>query len=35
MLPEDKLNMIVARFEELEAAMSGEMGDVDGDDFVR
>ncbi len=35
MLPEDKLNMIVARYEELEAAMAGEMGDVAADDFVK
>ena len=35
MLPEDKLKMIQARSEELEAAMSGAMGDVAPDDFVR
>ncbi len=35
MLPEDKLNMITARFDELEAAMAGEMGDVEADDFVK
>ena len=35
MLPEDKLKMILARSDELEAAMSGEMGDVAPDDFVR
>ncbi|MBE7636571.1 peptide chain release factor 1 [Sneathiella sp. P13V-1] len=35
MLPEDKLNMIVARYEELEAGMAGEMGDVAADDFVK
>lgn len=35
MLPEEKLNMILARFDELEAAMSGEMGDVAADDFVK
>ncbi|MCC3303186.1 peptide chain release factor 1 [Sneathiella sp. HT1-7] len=35
MLPEDKLKMIQARSEELEAAMSGEMGEVAPDDFVR
>ncbi|WP_169565987.1 peptide chain release factor 1 [Sneathiella limimaris] len=35
MLPEEKLNMILARFDELEAAMSGEMGDVASDDFVK
>jgi len=35
MLPEDKLNMILARFDELEAAMSGEMGDVAAEDFVK
>lgn len=35
MLPEDTLNSILARFDELEAAMSGEMGDVAADDFVK
>jgi peptide chain release factor 1 len=35
MLPEEKLKMIQARFEELEAAMAGEMGDVAADDFVK
>ena len=35
MLPEDKLKMIQSRSEELEAAMSGEMGEVAPDDFVR
>ncbi|MBO0331977.1 peptide chain release factor 1 [Sneathiella sp. CAU 1612] len=35
MLPQDKLKMIQARSEELEAAMSGEMGEVAPDDFVR
>jgi len=35
MLPADKLNMIVARYEELEAGMAGEMGDVAADDFVK
>ena len=35
MLPEDKLKMIQSRSEELEATMSGEMGEVAPDDFVR
>lgn len=35
MLPEDKLNMIIARFDELEATMAGEMGDVAAEDFVK
>ncbi len=35
MLPEDTLNSILARFDELEAAMSGKMGDVAADDFVK
>ena len=35
MLPEEKLKMIQSRYEELEAAMSGEMGDVAPDDFVK
>ncbi|WP_334127939.1 peptide chain release factor 1 [Sneathiella sp.] len=35
MLPEDKLKLILARSEELEAAMSGEMGEVAPEDFVR
>ncbi|MFT6559425.1 peptide chain release factor 1 [Sneathiella sp.] len=35
MLPEDTLKMILSRFEELEAAMAGEMGDVAGEDFVK
>jgi len=35
MLPEEKLKMIQARYEELEAGMSGQMGDVAPEDFVR
>ncbi|MZR29009.1 peptide chain release factor 1 [Sneathiella sp. DP05] len=35
MLPQEKLKMIQARSEELEAAMSGEMGEVAPEDFVR
>ncbi|MCR9212960.1 MAG: peptide chain release factor 1 [Proteobacteria bacterium] len=35
MLPQEKLNMIQARYEELEAAMAGEMGNVAADDFVK
>lgn len=35
MIPEEKLKMILSRFEELEAAMAGEMGDVAADDFVK
>ncbi|MAL78430.1 MAG: peptide chain release factor 1 [Sneathiella sp.] len=35
MLPEDKLKLILSRSEELEAAMSGAMGEVAPDDFVR
>ncbi len=35
MLPQEKLKMIQSRFEELEAAMAGEMGDVAADDFVK
>lgn len=35
MLPQEKLRMIQARFEELEAAMAGEMGDVPAEDFVK
>lgn len=35
MLPEDKLNMILARNDELEAAMAGEMGEVQPENFVR
>ncbi|MBL4666902.1 MAG: peptide chain release factor 1 [Sneathiella sp.] len=35
MLPEDKLNMILARFDELEAAMAGEMGEVAAENFVK
>jgi peptide chain release factor 1 len=35
MLPEEKLNMILARFDELQAGMAGEMGEVVPEDFVR
>ncbi|TNE40826.1 MAG: peptide chain release factor 1 [Alphaproteobacteria bacterium] len=35
MLPQEKLKMIQARYEELEAAMSGEMGDVAAENFVK
>lgn len=35
MLPQEKLRMIQARFEELEATMAGEMGDVAAEDFVK
>jgi len=35
MLPQEKLKMITSRFEELEAAMAGEMGEVAPDDFVK
>ncbi|MBL4907135.1 MAG: PCRF domain-containing protein, partial [Sneathiella sp.] len=35
MLPQEKLKMIQSRFEELEAAMSGAMGDVAPEDFVK
>lgn len=35
MLPQEKLRMITSRFEELEAAMAGEMGEVAPEDFVK
>ncbi|MCF8468655.1 MAG: peptide chain release factor 1 [Sneathiella sp.] len=35
MLPQEKLKMIQSRYEELEAAMSGEMGDVAPENFVK
>jgi peptide chain release factor 1 len=35
MLPEEKLKMIQARYDELEAGMAGEMGDVAADEFVK
>ncbi|MEP3247109.1 MAG: peptide chain release factor 1 [Sneathiella sp.] len=35
MLPQEKLKMILARFDELEASMAGEMGNVAADDFVK
>ncbi|WP_373085870.1 peptide chain release factor 1 [Sneathiella sp.] len=35
MLPEEKLKMIQSRYEELEAAMSGEMGEVAPENFVK
>lgn len=35
MLPQEKLRKIQARFDELEAAMAGEMGDVPAEDFVK
>ncbi|MEH6404457.1 MAG: peptide chain release factor 1 [Sneathiella sp.] len=35
MLPQEKLKMIIFRFEELEAKMAGEMGNVAPDEFVK
>ena len=35
MLPQEKLKMIQSRYEELEAAMSGEMGNVAPENFVK